>query len=46
MWSESLLTIIGRTQTGRATVEALNMNRAEHINLRRLLKIADEHPSK
>ena len=46
MWSENLLTIIGRTQTGRATVEALNMNRAEHINLRRLLKVAGEHPPK
>ncbi len=43
-WNENQLTIVGRTQTGRATIEALNMNRSEHINLRRLLKMAGEHP--
>ena len=44
-WNESLLYIIGRTQTGRATVDALNMNRPEHVNRRRLLLAAGEHPS-
>ena len=44
MWSESLLTIIGRTQTGRATVEALNMNRAEHINFETTLKNCGRTP--
>ena len=44
MWSENLLYIIGRTRTGRATVDALNMNRSEHVNRRRLLQFAGEHP--
>ena len=44
MWSESLLYIIGRTRSGRATVDALNMNRVEHVNRRRLLQFAGEHP--
>ena len=43
MWSENLLYIIGRTRTGRATVDALNMNRLEHVNRRRLLQFASEH---
>ena len=44
MWSENLLYIIGRTRTGRATIDALNMNRPEHVNRRRLLQLAEEHP--
>ena len=44
MWSENLLYIIGRTRTGRATVDALNMNRPEHVNRRRLLQFTREHP--
>ena len=43
-WSENFLYIIGRTRTGRATVDALNMNRPEHVNRRRLLQLAEEHP--
>ena len=43
-WSDDLLSIVGRTQTGRATVEALNMNRPEHVNRRQILRIAGEHP--
>lgn len=43
-WSENLLYIIGRTRTGRATVDALNMNRTEHLNRRKLLLFAGEHP--
>lgn len=43
-WSDDLLSIVGRTQTGRATVEALNMNRPEHVNRRKILRIAGEHP--
>ena len=34
MWREDFLYIIGRTRTGRATVEALNMNRPEQVNIR------------
>lgn len=44
VWSDDLLSIVGRTQTGRATVEALNMNRPEHVNRRKILQIAGEHP--
>ena len=44
VWSDDLLSIVGRTQTGRATVEALNMNRPEHVNRRKILRIAGEHP--
>ena len=43
-WSDDLLSIIGRTLTGRATVEALNLNRPELVNLRRVLIVAGEHP--
>jgi 5-methylcytosine-specific restriction endonuclease McrA len=44
-WSEDFLVIIGRTATGRATVEALHLNRPELINLRRALRAIGEHPS-
>ncbi len=37
-WSEDRLLVIGRTATGRATVEALHLNRPELINLRQLLR--------
>ena len=43
-WSENFLYVVGRTRTGRATVEALKMNRPELVNLRRILHIAGEHP--
>ncbi len=43
-WSDDFLSIVGHTQTGRATVDALNMNRFEHINLRKLLQMAGKHP--
>ena len=44
-WSDDLLLIIGRTQKGRATVDALNMNRVEHVNLRRALRLVGEQTS-
>jgi HNH endonuclease len=44
-WSEDFLAIIGRTATGRATVEALHLNRPELLNLRRALRAIGEHPS-
>ena len=43
-WSEDFMTIIGRTTTGRATVEALHLNRPELLNLRRVLHTVGEHP--
>ena len=43
-WSEDYTLVIGRTPTGRATVDALQLNREEQINLRRLLYAAGAHP--
>jgi len=43
-WSEDFMIIIGRTATGRATVEALHLNRPELLNLRRALHVVGEHP--
>lgn len=45
-WSEDLLCIVGQTPIGRATVEALNLNRPEIINLRKLMISEGEHPPK
>jgi 5-methylcytosine-specific restriction endonuclease McrA len=43
-WSSDRLLIVGHTATGRATVEALRLNRLELVNLRQALLIAGEHP--
>ncbi len=43
-WSEDSLRIVARTATGRATIEALHLNRPELVNLRRLLLLIEEHP--
>jgi hypothetical protein len=43
-WSEDFTVIIGRTATGRATVVALQLNRFELRNLRRLLRPIGAHP--
>ena len=43
-WSEDFIVVIGRTATGRATVEALHLNRPELLNLRRVSRAAGEHP--
>lgn len=45
MWSEDFLVIIGRTRTDRATVEALNMNLPQRVNLRKALLSLGEHPA-
>ena len=45
MWSRDFLHIIGRTRTGRATVEALNMNLLQQVNLRRALLSLGNHPA-
>ncbi len=42
-WSENSSLIIGQTRTGRATVEALKMNRLELVNLRRALRKSGEY---
>ncbi|MGH7193966.1 MAG: HNH endonuclease [Candidatus Saccharimonadales bacterium] len=43
-WSVDFLIVRGRTATGRATVECLNLNRHELVNLRRALLAIGEHP--
>ena len=43
-WSTDALRILGRTAIGRATVETLQLNRPELINLRRILRAVGEHP--
>lgn len=43
-WSEDFLEIIGITPTGRATVNALKLNRLTLVNLRRATYALGEHP--
>jgi hypothetical protein len=44
IWSYDFTRILGLTPTGRATVEALHLNREGLINLRRVLFECGEHP--
>ena len=43
-WSNDFTLIIGLTSTGRATIEALHLNREGLINLREVLYMMGEHP--
>lgn len=43
-WDDRFELIIGLTATGRATVEALQLNRPALVHLRRLLYAAGEQP--
>ena len=43
-WSDDFTQVIGKTPCGRATVEALRLNRFGVVNLRRLLRSANLHP--
>lgn len=43
-WSKDYRLIIGQTPTGRATVEALRLNREGQVELRGLLYAAGVHP--
>jgi hypothetical protein len=43
-WNDNGTKILGLTRIGRATVEALQLNREPLVNLRRLLVEAGEHP--
>jgi hypothetical protein len=43
-WSANFLVVLARTATGRATVEAMRLNRPELVNLRRILHVIGEHP--
>lgn len=43
-WNEDYTQIIGLTDIGRATIEALQLNRSKLINLRRVLHAVNLHP--
>jgi hypothetical protein len=43
-WSANATEIVGLTRTGRATVDALRLNRDALVNLRRVLFAIQEHP--
>lgn len=43
-WSRDSLSVVALTPTGRATLDALKLNRSELRNLRALLKLAKKHP--
>ena len=43
-WSDDFTLIIGITPTGRATIEALHLNRDGVVNLRGLLYTIGQHP--
>jgi len=43
-WNEGATLVVGLTATGRATVDALRLNRGELINLRRAFHILKLHP--
>jgi hypothetical protein len=44
-WSDDYARILGLTSTGRATVEALKMNRTGLVNMRQVLYLIGKHPS-
>jgi hypothetical protein len=43
-WNQDFTLIIGLTPAGRASVEALRLNREGLVNLRRVLYAMGEHP--
>lgn len=43
-WTEDYTRMIGLTATGRATVEALKLNRVGLVNMRQILCMAGKHP--
>ncbi len=43
-WNDDFTLVIGLTPTGRATIEALRLNRKGLVNLRRILYAMGEHP--
>lgn len=43
-WNEDYTVIIGLSPSGRATVEALKLNREGLVNIRRILYAMGEHP--
>ena len=45
-WSEDYAHIIGLTPTGRATVQTLQMNHVNSVNIRKILYLSGKHPPK
>lgn len=43
-WTDDFLKMNGKTATGHATIETLNLNREALVNLRRMLKHFGKHP--
>ncbi|MCA9966890.1 MAG: HNH endonuclease [Anaerolineales bacterium] len=43
-WNDDFTLVIGLTAVGRATINALNLNRPGVVNMRRLLRMAGKHP--
>jgi 5-methylcytosine-specific restriction endonuclease McrA len=43
-WSSDYRLVNGLTPTGRATIERLDLNREGVVNMRRVLRMAGEHP--
>lgn len=43
-WSQDTTLIVGKTPTGRVTVQMLKLNRSGLINLRRVLNRSGDHP--
>lgn len=43
-WDEEALRMEGISSTGRATIDALRLNRPGVVNLRRLLIMDEKHP--
>lgn len=43
-WDEDYTHVVGLTPTGRATVEALKLNRPGVVNMRKLLRTVGKHP--
>jgi hypothetical protein len=44
-WNEDYMLIIGLTSVGRATVDAMHLNREETVNLREVLRLLNRHPA-
>ncbi len=44
VWSDDFLQVVGLTAIGRATINALQMNRFGVVNMRKLLLMAGLHP--
>ncbi|MGH9839934.1 MAG: HNH endonuclease [Blastocatellia bacterium] len=43
-WNSDYTLLIGLTPTGRATIEALQLNREGVVNLRQVMSLAGKHP--